>query len=67
MSSQECLGKSCIEEDHGAAPTGWPADGAVNMKDVVFHYATGAPSALSGISVTIQPGEKIGVCGRTGA
>jgi len=63
----ECRGKSCIEDGHGDAPAGWPADGSVTMKDVVFHYATDAPSALSGVTMDIKSGEKIGVCGRTGA
>ena len=59
----ECRGKSCIEDGHGDAPAGWPADGSVTMKDVVFHYATDAPSALSGVTMDIKSGEKIGVCG----
>jgi|EP01043_Picozoa_sp_COSAG02_P009581 ABC-type multidrug transport system fused ATPase/permease subunit len=62
---KECVGKSCIEEDTRTAPPGWPADGGVRMSDVVFDYRTGAPSALNGISIDIQPGEKIGVCGRS--
>jgi ABC-type multidrug transport system fused ATPase/permease subunit len=59
----ECRGKSCIEEDLRAAPVGWPGDGTVSMEDVVFHYASDAPSALSGVSISIKSGEKIGVCG----
>lgn len=64
---QECVGKKCIEDDTRAAPAGWPADGAIEMKDIYFDYRTGAPCALNGVSISINSGEKIGVCGRTGA
>jgi ABC-type multidrug transport system fused ATPase/permease subunit len=64
---KQCVGKSCIEDDRRSPPAGWPVDGGVQMKDVVFDYRTGAPSALNGITITIESGQKIGVCGRTGA
>lgn len=69
---KECVGKSCIEDRlagriSSEALKAWPSDGGIVMKDIVFDYRTGAPSALNGISVNIKPGEKIGVCGRTGA
>ena len=65
LAVKESVGKPCIEDDNRPAPPGWPADGGVQMKDVVFDYRTGAPSALNGICIDIQPGEKIGVCGRS--
>ena len=63
-----CVGKSCIEADAKLTPlpNGWPANGAISMKDVYFDYQTGAPCALNGVTVDIKSGEKIGVCGRTG-
>jgi ABC-type multidrug transport system fused ATPase/permease subunit len=64
---RECVGKNCIEDDARPAPAGWPADGAIEMKDIYFDYRTGAPCALNGVSVSVKSGEKIGVCGRTGA
>ena len=64
---KECVGKSCIEEDTGAAPAGWPSDGTIDMQNIVFDYNVGAPPALNDVSLAIKPGEKIGVCGRTGA
>ena len=46
LSVTECRGKSCIEDSSGEAPSGWPSDGSIEMTDVIFHYATDAPSAL---------------------
>lgn len=65
LAVKECRGKSCIEEDTCIVPAGWPVDGSITMQDVVFDYTRDASSALSGVSIEIKAGEKIGVCGRT--
>ena len=41
-------------------------DGAVSFRDVRFAYGEGEP-AIDGLTLDIQPGEKIGVLGRTGS
>ncbi|TFK40264.1 ABC transporter [Crucibulum laeve] len=48
-------------------PTGWPAQGAVELKDVVLSYRPELPPVLKGISMSVKAGEKIGIVGRTGA
>ena len=48
-------------------PADWPAEGAVEFKDVVMRYRPGLPLVLKGLSMHINGGEKIGVVGRTGA
>ncbi|AGO13536.1 AaceriAGL346Wp [[Ashbya] aceris (nom. inval.)] len=50
-----------------APPTGWPAAGEIVFEDVSFAYRPGLPLALRGISFHVRAGEKIGICGRTGA
>jgi len=45
-------------------PTSWPADGRVELKDVVFKYRPELPPVLKGISMTVNGGEKIGIVGR---
>jgi ATP-binding cassette subfamily C (CFTR/MRP) protein 10 len=40
---------------------------AVTFNNVTFRYRTNLPAALKSISFTIQPGEHIALCGRTGA
>jgi len=44
----------------------WPTEGRVTMKQLVTGYREG-PNILHGISVAIEPCEKIGVVGRTGS
>ena len=45
----------------------WPAEGRVEIKDVVLRYRPGLPNVLRGLSMDVAPGEKIGIVGRTGA
>ena len=67
LDTKEANGKPAVEEAKPSAPESWPKTGRVSLTDVVFHYTNGAPSALSGVSVEIQAGENIGVCGKTGS
>ncbi|KAI0784237.1 ABC protein [Abortiporus biennis] len=48
-------------------PAEWPAEGAIQFKDIVMRYRPGLPYVLKGLSLDIRGGEKIGVVGRTGA
>lgn len=48
-------------------PKSWPAQGEVELKDVVMSYRPGLPAVLQGLSLRINGGEKIGIVGRTGA
>jgi subfamily B ATP-binding cassette protein HlyB/CyaB len=49
---------------HGNLP---PAKGAIELRNVTFRYKPGATEALKNISVSIKPGEVIGVVGRSGS
>ena len=46
---------------------GWPAKGSIEFVDYKMRYRAGLDLVLKGVNLTIAPGEKIGVCGRTGA
>lgn len=37
------------------------------FQDVVLVYRPGLPAVLNGINIKINPGEKIGIVGRTGS
>ncbi|AEY98471.1 FAGL346Wp [Eremothecium gossypii FDAG1] len=50
-----------------APPAGWPAAGEIVFQEVSFAYRPGLPLALCGVSFHVRAGEKIGICGRTGA
>ncbi|KAA6391870.1 MAG: putative Multidrug resistance-associated protein, partial [Streblomastix strix] len=48
-------------------PKNWPSEGYIQYDNVTFRYRSGLPYVLRNVSLNLQGGEKIGVCGRTGA
>lgn len=50
-----------------AAPEGWPSKGAIVFNDLKMRYRPELPWILKGVSCSILPREKIGICGRTGS
>ncbi|KAH9902793.1 P-loop containing nucleoside triphosphate hydrolase protein [Cubamyces lactineus] len=48
-------------------PASWPAEGQIEIKDLVLKYRPELPPVLKGLSMSVRPGEKIGIVGRTGA
>ncbi|KAJ1727431.1 hypothetical protein LPJ61_004571, partial [Coemansia biformis] len=55
-----------VVDDCRPAPS-WPQAGRIEFRDFTLRYRADLPPALSGINLTINPGEKIGIVGRTGA
>jgi subfamily B ATP-binding cassette protein HlyB/CyaB len=49
---------------HGNLP---PARGAIEFRNVNFRYKPNTPEILSGVSLSIRPGEVIGIVGRSGS
>eukprot|EP00056_Hartaetosiga_gracilis_P012145 m.191399 g.191399 ORF g.191399 m.191399 type:complete len:1327 (+) comp13645_c0_seq4:107-4087(+) len=45
----------------------WPELGGVVFKNVTMRYSDELPVVLKGIDLTIKPGTKVGIVGRTGA
>ena len=45
----------------------WPDQGVIEFRDVVMRYRPHLEPALKGVTFKTRPGEKIGICGRTGA
>ncbi|KAH8589323.1 P-loop containing nucleoside triphosphate hydrolase protein [Bisporella sp. PMI_857] len=50
-------------------PQNWPLHGAIKLKNVSASYNTTGDDnlALNNISLSILPGEKLGICGRSGS
>ncbi|KXS17986.1 P-loop containing nucleoside triphosphate hydrolase protein [Gonapodya prolifera JEL478] len=48
-------------------PKGWPDKGQIELKNLEMRYRPDLPPVLSDVNLTIKPGEKIGIVGRTGA
>ncbi|KAK3818860.1 MAG: ATP-binding cassette transporter 1 [Benniella sp.] len=55
-----------IVHDH-RPPHDWPAEGRVVFSNFETRYRPGLDLVLRGVNFTIQPREKVGICGRTGA
>ncbi|KAJ2715812.1 ATP-binding cassette glutathione S-conjugate transporter ycf1 [Coemansia spiralis] len=53
--------------DNCRPPPNWPPTGKVEFRDFTLRYRVDLEPALTGINLTVQPGEKIGIVGRTGA
>ncbi|GLE01112.1 hypothetical protein PINS_up009925 [Pythium insidiosum] len=45
----------------------WPTTGAVTFENVTMRYRPELELVLQGVSFSVQSGEKVGVCGRTGS
>ncbi|KAF1320970.1 Abc transporter c family member 2, partial [Globisporangium splendens] len=59
-------------EDGGANctpinPELWPSQGAIKFDKLRLKYRPELPLVLCGVNMDIQGGEKVGICGRTGA
>lgn len=49
-------------------PAIWPStDGSIEVKGLTAGYAPELPSILQGVTFSVAPREKIGICGRTGS
>lgn len=48
-------------------PESWPSKGEIIFENVDFAYRPGLPIVLKSLNLGIKSGEKIGICGRTGA
>ncbi|KAI9983317.1 hypothetical protein PInf_007277 [Phytophthora infestans] len=45
----------------------WPLQGAIKFDNLCLKYRPELPLVLRGVSMDIRGGEKVGICGRTGA
>ncbi|XP_070559521.1 ATP-binding cassette sub-family C member 9-like isoform X2 [Ptychodera flava] len=58
-----------IEEYRGvySPPADWPNRGHIRFENVSVRYAPDLDPVLEDVSINITPGEKVGICGRTGS
>ncbi|KAK6213368.1 hypothetical protein QIS74_09370 [Colletotrichum tabaci] len=54
-------------DESQAPPASWPKTGAIAFDNVTASYSEGLDPVLSGVSFTISPGQKVGICGRSGS
>ena len=48
-------------------PSNWPKNAELTVENVDAKYRENLPNCLENLSLQLSPGEKLGVCGRTGA
>ncbi|TMW62207.1 hypothetical protein Poli38472_009700 [Pythium oligandrum] len=48
-------------------PEAWPSTGSIRFDNLCLKYRPELPLVLRGVSMDIAGGEKVGICGRTGA
>ena len=61
-----------LEEEPGYSidkkpPSDWPTEGGLKFENMSLRYYEGGPEVLKNITFQVNPREKIGVAGRTGA
>ena len=54
-----------IEETEPAVS--WPESGRINVKDLSLRYAPELPRVIKNVSFDVEPNQKVGIVGRTGA
>ncbi|KAJ3117850.1 hypothetical protein HDU96_005227 [Phlyctochytrium bullatum] len=45
----------------------WPSNGAIQVTDLTVKYASASKPSLEGVTFTVQPGERVGIVGRSGS
>jgi ABC-type multidrug transport system fused ATPase/permease subunit len=56
-----------LRDHYPRPPVDWPTNGRIQFKDVVVKYRPELPPVLKRVNFTINPQEKVGIVGRTGA
>lgn len=65
----EDTGEENLPGESQEPPFQWPNKGAIQIRNLTASYGDGqndAVRALDAVSLEIRPGEKVGICGRTG-
>jgi ABC-type multidrug transport system fused ATPase/permease subunit len=48
-------------------PSDWPPSGYISFNNVSLRYRPNLPLIMENFNLNVYPGEKVGICGRTGA
>ncbi|CAM1501751.1 Fc.00g037350.m01.CDS01 [Cosmosporella sp. VM-42] len=55
------------EMERDTPSSDWPAQGLIELQNVTASYSDDTEPVLHNISLTIKPGQKVGICGRSGS
>ncbi|KJZ74702.1 hypothetical protein HIM_05819 [Hirsutella minnesotensis 3608] len=56
-----------LPTENGEVPEDWPKNGSITFKDISASYQSSTEPVLKDISFSIEAGEKVAICGRTGS
>ncbi|GKT86904.1 LOW QUALITY PROTEIN: ABC multudrug transporter [Colletotrichum tofieldiae] len=65
--SQTSIEPSPRHEEQEDLPPRWPSQGQLDIKEITVSYSKDTRPVLAGVSISIKPGEKVAICGRTGS
>lgn len=58
---------AAVQGDEVTVGLRWPEKGAIEIRDLHLAYAEDLPDVLDGVTLSIQPGERVGIVGATGS
>ncbi|KAJ0381888.1 hypothetical protein COL922a_013657 [Colletotrichum nupharicola] len=54
-------------EEQAPLPPNWPSEGRLEINNITASYSPDTRPVLQDVSLTLQPGDKAAICGRTGS
>jgi ATP-binding cassette subfamily C (CFTR/MRP) protein 1 len=67
LSSDPVNSSTALSPVHVSSSRTWPREGRIIFEEVCMRYRPGMPLVLQGLNLHIDPCEKVGIVGRTGA
>uniref|UniRef100_A0A7N6BEA8 ATP-binding cassette, sub-family C (CFTR/MRP), member 9 n=1 Tax=Anabas testudineus TaxID=64144 RepID=A0A7N6BEA8_ANATE len=61
------LSTECENYEGSMVPENWPQDGEIKIQDLCVRYDPMLKPVLKHVNAYIKPGQKVGICGRTGS
>uniref|UniRef100_A0A8C8DBN3 ATP-binding cassette, sub-family C (CFTR/MRP), member 8 n=1 Tax=Oryzias sinensis TaxID=183150 RepID=A0A8C8DBN3_9TELE len=56
-----------LSESVSQVPDGWPRHGEIKIQNLSVRYDASLKPVLKNVNVHVSPGQKVGICGRTGS
>ena len=64
---EETTAQEHLPQECESPPGQWPSRGAIEFRGINASYTSDAEPVLRDLTLKIQPGQKMGICGRTGS